>query len=38
LSKVNQERSKKGLPSFTMDMNLVAQRYAETLANTVSYQ
>jgi hypothetical protein len=35
---MNQERSKLSLTNLTMDTNLVAQRYAETHANTDSFQ
>ena len=38
LTKMNQERSKRGLPSLTLSTDLAAQRYSETLASTDVFQ
>ncbi|MCX6648787.1 MAG: CAP domain-containing protein [Candidatus Bathyarchaeota archaeon] len=38
LTRMNQERSRRGLASLSLDTNLVAQRYSETLATTDSFK
>lgn len=38
LSKMNEERSRRGLASLSLQSDLIAQRYAETLASTDSFK
>ncbi len=38
LAKMNDERSRRGLPSLSLHSDLIAQRYAETLASTDSFK